>query len=231
MAERLRQFAGPDAERKVFGDLKVPPLGSAPEMFPETTKCLMQRLESSLSPTLCRQVLAGNMHEVPADGFSEEKELFRGSAGIDEFLKALHARSIGVLERHLAEGKLWYEQRITKRVIEFVQGNQEILSGVRQGDRIFITKIPYAPDDYLRETDPRLKRYHACHCPFVRAAIKTGSPAISPTWCYCSGGYEKFLFDVVFEEPVEVKVLETPLAGDNRCRFALKIPEEKRFYK
>jgi hypothetical protein len=230
MAKRLKQFAGPDAERKVFGDLEVPPVGSSPEAFPETTKCLMQRLESSLAPAVCRQVLAGNMHEVPADGFSEEKELFRRSAGIDEFLAALHARSISVLEKHFAEGKLWYEQRITKRVIEFVKGNREILSGVRQGDRIFITKIPYAPDDYLRETDPRLKRYHACHCPFVRSAIKAGTPAISPTWCYCSGGYEKFLFDVVFEEPVEVEVLETPLAGDSRCRFALKIPEGNRFF-
>jgi hypothetical protein len=35
---------------------------------------------------------------------------------------------------------------------------------------------------------------------------------------------------VVFEEPVEVEVLETPLAGDSRCRFALKIPEGKNIF-
>lgn len=231
LAKRLAGIAGQDAEKKVFGDLEVPPVGSAPEAFPETTKCLMQRLENALPPAVCRQVLAGNMHGVSADGFSEEKELFRQSKTIDEFLAALHARSIAVLEKHLAEGKLWYEQRITKRVIEFVKGNQEILGGIRKGDRIFITKIPYAPDDYLQETDPRLKRYYACHCTFVRSALKEGTPAISPTWCYCSGGYEKFLFDVIFEEPVEVEVLETPLAGHSRCRFALKIPEGKRFFK
>jgi hypothetical protein len=231
LANRLEAIAGQDVKTKVFGDLEVPPVGSSPEAFPETTRCLMQRLESALPPAVCRQVLAGNMHDVSADSFSEEKELFRQSTTIDEFLAALHARSIAVLEKHLRDGKLWYEQRITKRVIEFVKGNREILGGIRKGDRIFITKIPYAPDDYLQETDARMKRYYACHCTFVRSAIKEGTPAISPTWCYCSGGYEKFLFDVVFGELGEVEVLETALAGHSRCRFALKIPERINYSK
>jgi hypothetical protein len=226
IAGRLETFAGSEAERKVFGDLQVPPVGSAPEAFPETTRCLMQRLESGLPPAVCRQVLAGNMHNIPAVGFTEEKELFRRSNSIDEFLAALHARSIAVLEEHFQQGKIWYEQHITRPVIEFVKGNQEILGGVRQGDRIFITGIPYAPDDYLRATDPRLKRYYACHCTFVRSAIKAGTPIISPMWCYCSGGYKKVLFDLVFQESLEVEVLETALAGDDRCRFALKIPKK-----
>jgi hypothetical protein len=127
----------------------------------------------------------------------------------------------------MAEGRLWYEQEITPETVEYVRGNQEVLSGIRRGDRIYTTKSPYAPGQYLAETDPLMKRYYMCHCPLARASILSGEPEISPTWCYCSGGYEKLKFDVVFGEPVEVEVLESALAGDPRCRFAVKIPEGK----
>jgi len=72
-----------------------------------------------------------------------------------------------------------------------------------------------------------MKRYYMCHCPLARASILSGEPEISPTWCYCSGGYEKLKFDVIFGEPVEVEVLESALVGDPRCRFAVEIPEGK----
>jgi predicted hydrocarbon binding protein len=32
------------------------------------------------------------------------------------------------------------------------------------------------------------------------------------------------MFDVIFEEPTEVELLESVLAGDDRCRFRIKIP-------
>jgi len=105
--------------------------------------------------------------------------------------------------------------------------DQEICTGVRRGDKIYVTKIPYAPKQYLNEKDPTLKRYYACHCPLVRSAIRDRKSKISPTFCYCSGGYEKFHFDVISGEPVEVDLLESALKGNMRCRFANKIPRGK----
>jgi len=127
----------------------------------------------------------------------------------------------------MAKGGLWYEQEITMEVIEFVKGNQEVLSAVRDGDRLYITKIPYSPKNWLKETDPVMKRCHACHCSLARAAITTGEPEIPLDWCYSSGGYEKLMFDLAFEEETEIEVLESALAGDYRCRFRVKIPEGK----
>jgi hypothetical protein len=72
-----------------------------------------------------------------------------------------------------------------------------------------------------------MKRYYTCHCPLVRESIITGYPKIPRNWCYCSGGYGKLRYDVIFEEPVEVELLESVLDGDLRCRFAIKIPEGK----
>jgi hypothetical protein len=68
------------------------------------------------------------------------------------------------------------------------------------------------------------KRYFACHCPLARAAFATGEPDIPLDWCYCSGGYHKLMFDVLFETSTEVEVLESVLAGDDRCRFRVRIP-------
>ncbi|MCX5977051.1 MAG: DUF6144 family protein [Coprothermobacterota bacterium] len=48
---------------------------------------------------------------------------------------------------------------------------------------------------------------------------------VPPTWCYCSAGYEKTLFDNVFGESLEVEVQQSVLDGSERCRFAIKLPK------
>jgi len=228
LSERIAAMVGEEARRRVFEGVELPPLGSSPEKYPAVTGRVMERLEGELSPKMCRKVLAGNMHRVPVESLKEHRQRFLELGNIDEFLKGLHKEVVAELEELMVEGRLFYEQEITPEVLEFVKGNQEVLSGVRLGDRIYVTKFPYAPKDYLNETDPKMKRYYACHCPLARESIVKGGPAISSTWCYCSGGYEKLLFDVIFEKEVEVEVLESALAGDLRCRFAIKIPENTR---
>jgi hypothetical protein len=169
----------------------------------------MERLEAELPPEMCRKVLAGNHHRIPREGFEEQRERFLRAGSMDEFLRDLHRRAVAELEEYMAEGRVWYEQEITPRVVDFVRGNQEVLAGVRRGKKIYMTKIPYAPDD----------------SPLAREAILEGKRGISPTWCYCSGGYEKLQWDVIFDEELEVEVLESALGGDLRCRFAVKMPE------
>ena len=227
LSERIAHMVGEETRRRVFEGVEMPPIGSSPEKYPAVTKRVMERLEGELSPEMCRKVLAGNMHKIPVDGLKKHRQRFLELGSIDEFLKDLHKEAVSELEELMAEGRLFYEQEITPQVLEFVKGNQEVLSGIRLDDRIYVTKLPYAPKDYLNETDPKMKRYYACHCPLARKSILKGEPSISPIWCYCSGGFEKLLFDVIFEKEVEVEVLESALAGDPRCRFSVKIPERK----
>lgn len=227
LSERIAAMVGEETRRRVFDGVEPPPLGSPPDEYPAVTRRVVERLEAALSPETCRKVLAGNMHKVPRENFREDREMFLKAKSIDDFLRDLHRKAVAELEKLMAEGRLFFEQEITPQVVEFVRSNQEVLSGVRQGDRIYLTKFPYAPKDYLNETDPKMKRYYACHCPLARASILEGKPDVSPTWCYCSGGYEKLLFDVIFDEETEVEVLESALGGDLRCRFAVKIPRDK----
>jgi hypothetical protein len=159
--------------------------------------------------------------------FKENKERFEKAVSIDEYLKDEHKRLIKEQENCMKAGQTWYEQEITPEVLQFVKNNQEINTGLRKGDKIYKIKIPYAPKQFFKEKDPIKRKYYACHCQLVRTAFRNGKPNIPPTFCYCSAGYEKLHFDVIFGEPVEVELLETLLKGDPRCRFAIKIPKGK----
>jgi hypothetical protein len=227
ISERLESLVDEETRMRVFDGVERPPLGSPPEEIPQVTRLLMDQLQAELPLDVYRRVLAGNHHRIPLEAFDGLKKLYEESVSIDEFLEKRHEKTIAELEEYLAEGKVWYEQEITPRVVEFVKRHQEVLGGVRKGDRIYITKIPYDPDAFLGEEDPLMKRYHTCHCPLARTSIITGGPEVPSEWCYCSGGYGKLPFEVVFGEELEVELLESVLAGDPRCRFAIKMPSGK----
>jgi hypothetical protein len=226
ISARLVSIAGEATRDRVFKDIDLPPLGSAPEEYPAVTSRLVENL-MKLGTETCHQVLAGNHHGIRLESFDKHKAWFKEAGSIDGLLKRIHDEAVAELEHYMNEGKVWYEQEITPEILEFVRANQEVLSAVRDGEYLYITKFPYAPKDWLVETDPVMKRYYGCHCPLARAAIIEGKPVIPLDWCYCSGGYTKLKFDVVFEEPTEVEVLESVLAGDDRCRFRVEIPKAK----
>lgn len=227
MSERLGTIAGERIRRRIFEGVKMPPLGAPPEEYPKLTSLIMKRMEAELPPTKCREVITWNYHHVPVEAFKEAKERFSKSSSIDDYLRNEHRLLVEELKSHMREGKPWFEQEITPEVLEFVRKNQEICTGVRRGKRIYKTKIPYAPKQFLEEKDPVMRKYYACHCQLVRTALRDDRPNISPMFCYCSAGYEKVHFDVIFGESVRVDLLETPLKGDPRCRFAIDIPEGK----
>jgi len=224
LSERVASMTAAGVRDSVFGEVVIPPRGSPPEQYPPVTGAIVRRLEQLLDPASCRSLLAGNMHGIPAEAFAGAKARFQAASGLDEFLDDEHRRKVADLELRMEQGRLFYEQEITPEVLEWVRSNKEVMSGERSGDRIYVTKIPFAPDAYLRETDPVMKRYYACHCPLAREALRSGSTLISPTWCYCSAGFAKLKYDVIFGQDTEAELLESPFNGDARCRFAIVIP-------
>lgn len=226
IGKRLATIAGKEVQGRVFEGFELPSLGSPPDNYPKLTKLIVDRLQAELPSEACRNVLTWNYHGIPAEAFKEKKERFKKAASIDEYLENEHRILVEELGRFMKEGRVWYEQEITPEVLDFVKGNQEICTGIRHGDTIHVTKIPYAPKEYFKERDPAMKRYYACHCALVRTSIRDEKPGIPPVFCYCSGGFEKLAFDVVFGESVDVELLESILKGDLRCRFAIKIPQK-----
>lgn len=224
MADRLARLEGSAARDRVTANIVVPPAGSPPEEYPPATARFVGSLESELGAERARRALTWNVHGIPAQAFAAEREIFLRLGSVDAWLEDHHRRQVDILRKHAEDGTLWFEQRITRAVVDLVESKPEMLSGVRVGDTIYMTKIPYDPDRYLRATDSLERRRLACHCPLAAASITEKAAGVPPLWCACSAGFAKFRFDVVFGQETEAFVLESVLAGAELCRFAIKIP-------
>jgi hypothetical protein len=58
----------------------------------------------------------------------------------------------------------------------------------------------------------------------AREALLGAGPRPPRHWCNCSAGYEAQRFNAIFGAECEVELLESVMAGDARCRFAITIP-------
>jgi len=226
-----RRTAGLTDQRtadEIFEAVAFPPLGAPIEENHAATVRLMKRMQERLPENVFKKALAGNHHEIPSEHFEESKKRFKELNGdIDAFLKYRHEQQVAELDEHCRLGKIWYEQILTPETVAYVRDHPEIQGGVREGNVVYITKIPFEPQKYIDETDPDIRRYYACHCPFVRASLLTNEERVIPEWCYCSAGFEKQFLDAIYERELTVEVLETPFKGDLRCRFAIHIEEEE----
>jgi len=222
--ERAKQFVEEQKITELFDDFVMPQIGLEPTELQHFTNIFMNLLEQNLPLDTVKKILAGNNHGVSRDVFLKERELFMNSESIDAYLLDYHNRKVQELQNYCDQKKVWYEQVITQEVVDYVKQNQEIMSAVRKDDKLYLTKIPYNPARYLQEQDPNMKRYYACHCPFAREAILEENTYISSNWCYCSGGFTKFPYEVIFDQPLNVELLQSVLKGDDVCRFAIQLP-------
>lgn len=94
----------------------------------------------------------------------------------------------------------------------------------RDGNRILISKQPYNREAFdAAETDHE-QRAAYCHCPMIREAIRQQLP-VSGTYCNCGAGWFRPLWEGILGQPVRVEVLGSALMGDDRCSFAIHLPQ------
>jgi len=222
--DRINQHTS-NLEEVVFDDIEMPILGTNLNDISFYTEKLINKIEDKLTFKELKVSLAGNNHNMPVEPMLKEKGIYENSESLDEYLKNYYARKIEELQYHYDNDLVWYEQKITKKVLEYVKSNQEILSAVRVGNKLYSMKIPYDIEAYLNAKTDEEKAYYLCHCPFARESVRNDKVNISKNWCYCSAGYAKFQFDIIFEKELPVKVLKSALNLDGACRFEIDLSE------
>jgi hypothetical protein len=100
------------------------------------------------------------------------------------------------------------------------------MSGMREGDKIIHTKIPYMTQEYLDEKDERKKRYYACHCAWARETIMSDELEVPASFCNCSGGFTVQPWEMALDQPLEVEMVKSVLKGDMECTFAIQLPKD-----
>jgi hypothetical protein len=219
---------GKQLRQEIFAGIGVAPYGTPTPEKPAYLQPVIERLESKIGKDACADFLSAGLRTLPTRYFLGERRKYKQAADIDEYLRQRKEGFVAQLEACLRENRPFFAQEITAEVIAFVRSDPEIGGGRREENIIYETKIPYMTQKYLAETDPILRRYYYCHCPWAREAIQHGDVRLAETFCYCSGGFHKKTFEVIFNQPLKVEVLESALKGDDRCRFAIHLPPEVR---
>jgi len=220
---KLSKVANPLTTKEIMDQMTPPELGTNLLDITHFTKDFIQLLEHKLSEKELRLVLADNHHQIPKEAFIQEKIYYENAPTLEDYLKDLHQRKVDELKTFYEAKKVWYEQEITEEVIDYVKSNQEIMSAVLKDDALYITKIPYDTSKFIQAESHLDKAYYLCHCPFAREAVKHYGDYISANWCYCSGGFTKFPFDIIFDQPLEIELLESALRLDLSCRFKIDL--------
>ena len=228
LSERLAREVSQELRDYVFRGIEIPPLGISPLEKPEYTKKLVSRLEERLGTEECAKFLNHGLRDRYEESRKPDREKFLKSENVDDFLEQKHKVFVATLEKHHKDGTLFFTQEITKEVLEYVKADPYIESGVCEGEKIIVKKIPHMAKEYLAERDPRKKQYYYCHCPWVKEAFKESDRPLSPVFCNCSAGFYRAYWEIVFDQPVRVDVLQSLLNGDPICKFAVYLPENVR---
>jgi len=84
----------------------------------------------------------------------------------------------------------------------------------------FLDKLGQVYKHLHREGDKIYIIYPKCYCTHVN---KIPKGKLSWTYCDCSRGWAKALFEGALGKPVEVVKKETILHGDKQCKFQIKL--------
>jgi hypothetical protein len=227
LADEIEERHGREVRDRIFSEV-LPPLGAGEGERCAYARTITEHMAHQITPEETREAWFHVQHGIPADAWRKsdraDREKYRQCGNnIDEFLDLKRRERDALLTRLRDEDKLWYTVEINDEVLEFVKSDPEMEVGRRAGDKVYITKIPYNAVRYLHETDPKMKRYYACHCPLLREAILTGRP-ISPDVCNCSLGHASHYLAGLGQQ-LKGEVLESAVKGDIRCRFVFYLPD------
>jgi hypothetical protein len=222
---KAEEVLGAARRDSVFEGVEIPSMGMPNQERVGLTEIIMNRLIEVADPDECDKILSDSLRDLEDAWYQDEKKLFDDSRDIDDFLDKNAQNFIALLEKIRDEGSLFFTQKITDEVLEYVRNEPLIARGVKEGNVFYEVKIPHMTVEFLEETDPQMKRYYYCHCPWVKESLKEGKPNIPATFCSCSAGFHKKRWEVFFDQPLRAEIIESVLKGDDRCKIAIHLPE------
>ena len=87
-------------------------------------------------------------------------------------------------------------------------------------DKFLLTMRKWVGQDNVRRDGNKIHlSYSKCLCPLVQS----GSEKLSDTYCNCSRGWVKEMYETVLGKPVDVQLTESIKRGGEACRFIVRI--------
>ncbi len=183
---------------------------------------VMQRLETEVDEKTFQKILASGLHKrsiAPSSVVMKYKKLYQKLGDIDALLEQMHIDWVEYMAKNYGDNKEAMEFIRTKPLYGY-------WGGVREGNKLLKAKFPYNILKHLEATDEVEKRYHYCHCGWVKETIRDETLEITGDFCYCGAGWSKQLWEAIFDEPIETELLETVLDKEERCLFVFTLPDK-----
>jgi effector-binding domain-containing protein len=190
LAENLKQVLPEDATKEVARGSDEITLESSGDERVNWVKGAMGRLDELADEEQKFEILSRCAHIFSPKRIERLKAVYQRNRDIDEVLEAMR------------EDPDWYEEP------------------VREGDVIYVTKVPRNPEEYEAATDEAERRLHYCHCAIARRSLGQ----IPPTFCLCGAGWYRQIWEGILGKPVRVELLKSLAAGDDTCQFAIHLP-------
>ncbi|UCE08943.1 MAG: hypothetical protein JSW61_08075 [Candidatus Thorarchaeota archaeon] len=221
---RLGVEFGQHVRDEVFDGIGIPPLGIRPEAKPEFTKKLVERFLAKFDNDTCKAFFEAGLRDKYTASYVGPKQMYEELDDIDKFLISKHQKLVSTLKKHSQEKTLFFTQEVDDDVVSYVGDRVTIEGGIREGNRVTITKIPYMTRQFLDANNEKKKRHFFCHNPWIRYALREEDQPVDPVFCGCSAGYFKNFWEAIFEQPVRVEVIKSVIKGDEICEFVLHLP-------
>ncbi|MFW9974051.1 MAG: hypothetical protein ACFFDQ_02130 [Candidatus Thorarchaeota archaeon] len=92
----------------------------------------------------------------------------------------------------------------------------------REGSIIYEEKSPANPTAYKEAKTDAERRRAYCFCPLIRNHLDE----TPKSFCNCSAGWPKQLWEGILERPLKIQVVRSLLNGNNTCEFAIHLPDD-----
>ncbi|MDR2598831.1 MAG: DUF6144 family protein [Oscillospiraceae bacterium] len=190
-------------------------------------RVIINRLEEMTDKETIKSILFRVQHGMTREQIGDYKKEFNECGNnIDALLKHQQEQNKEEILRHYTNGTEYWGDIITDEVLKFMLNTEGVLSAVRKGSELHISRYPYNMTSYFNEADERKKRFYFCHCLFTRTSILSETGAVSKTMCYCSLGLVKAAWENTFDMELNGEVVKSVLGGDDICSFIIYLPDE-----
>ena len=141
--KRVGEQFGESVRNEAFAGVGISALGVPPPEKPFDMFPVIDRLIGMVGYEATEQLFSDCLRDLPEEYFLDEREKYLKSEDIDKYLVKKHRSLVRWLQTCQRKGELFFAQEITDEVVQYVRDNPEIESGVRDGNILYISKIPY----------------------------------------------------------------------------------------
>jgi len=224
LSEVTKETCGPEVWEKVFGGRDIPAIGATLDEMSDFT-LEMDRAFLAAAPRESYECACEQVAHCWNDNWNSiGPEDFRGLGSVDALIARLNENSIRGMEQCRDKGEPCFNQMVDDAFIEYTRENPHYR---REGNKLYVEKNPFQASKFLAATDPKMKRYYACHCPLARETILRADGPVSRSFCHCSLGYSKKPFEAAFGRELEGRTVSVVFDEDShKCVFEVDIPED-----